>query len=135
MTKKQWIYRKPPPVKPFVSKQTGEIILKECDDFIRNILKPKWIKKPLSKPKYNYVIDIFNKRRRSYFYLVAKYYCPSKNRISETFERPFARLELTKNNNFNLSYMRHTDQWWEIFQKLTLKQCFNKISKMWHFEL
>jgi hypothetical protein len=32
-------------------------------------------------------------------------------------------------DKFNMAYMRHTGQWWEIFQKLTLGRCIEEIIK------
>jgi hypothetical protein len=33
----------------------------------------------------------------------------------------------------NLSYMRHTGQWWEIFRELSLNECIEAINDMPHF--
>jgi hypothetical protein len=48
-------------------------------------------------------------------------------RISEFFETRFVRLEYAGNREFNVAYMRHTGQWWEILQGLTLEECFDEI--------
>jgi len=39
----------------------------------------------------------------------------------------FARLEYAGEEKFNMAYMRHTGQWWEIFQDLTLDECIDEI--------
>jgi len=39
----------------------------------------------------------------------------------------FARLEYAGDEKFNMAYMRHTGQWWEIFQELTLDECIEEI--------
>ena len=38
-----------------------------------------------------------------------------------------ARLEYTGHNNFNLSYMRYTEEWIEVYPDLALDQCLNAI--------
>ena len=49
---------------------------------------------------------------------------PGPNAISPYFEARFARLEYLADDNYNLSYMRHTGQWWEIDRDLSLEECF-----------
>ncbi len=38
-----------------------------------------------------------------------------------------------KEKRFNLSYMRHTGKWWEIYPDLTLDECMNAIRDEPHF--
>jgi len=38
-----------------------------------------------------------------------------------------ARLEYTGDRKFSVSYMRHTEQWWEILEGLSLEECFEAI--------
>ena len=109
-------------------------ILKEkADGIIENVLKPEHIKPPPTDNDFNYLVDIYSKWYRNYFYFCAKYNCPSPNAISPSFERKFARMEYVGNERFNLSYMRHTEQWWEIYQELTMLECLKLISEGAHF--
>jgi len=39
----------------------------------------------------------------------------------------FTRLEFVGNNNFNVAYMRHTEQWFEILEDLSLEECFQEM--------
>ena len=39
----------------------------------------------------------------------------------------FARLEYVEGNRFNLSYMRHTGEWIEVYPDLSLDQCLATI--------
>ena len=39
----------------------------------------------------------------------------------------FARLEYVCDNNFKLAYMRHTEQWFEIYDGLSLEKCLEVI--------
>ncbi|MCK4799297.1 MAG: hypothetical protein KAT05_18125 [Spirochaetes bacterium] len=56
-----------------------------------------------------------------FFY--SKYHYPSKNAIPPYFENKFARLEYIGNDLFDLSYTRHTGEWYKIFQGLLLDDC------------
>jgi hypothetical protein len=44
---------------------------------------------PPENRQFNYIIDIFGKWYRSYFYFCGRYYCPGPNAISPTFETRF----------------------------------------------
>ena len=87
---------------------------------INDILKPKHVKIPSADEQFNYVVDIYSKWFRNYFYFCAKYACPGQNAISPYFESKFARLEYTGTNSFSLSYMRHTGKWFELYAGLSL---------------
>ncbi len=52
---------------------------------------------------------------------------PGPNAMSEFFESRFARLEYAGDEKFNMAYMRHTGQWWEILQDLTLEECIEEM--------
>ena len=36
-------------------------------------------------------------------------------------------------DNYNLSYMRHTGQWWEIYRDLSLEECLAAVRAEPHF--
>jgi hypothetical protein len=56
-----------------------------------------------------------------------------ENAISPTFESKFARLVFVGDNKFNLSYMRHTDKWFELHFGLSSQECFNAIETQPYF--
>ena len=106
-----------------------KLTLKEkADDIIENTLKPKYIKPPPTENDFNYLVDIYSKWYRSYFYFCSKYNCPGPNAIS-SFDTKFARMEYVGSENFNLSYMRHTEQWFEIYQRLSMLECLKLIAE------
>jgi hypothetical protein len=78
-----------------------------------------------------YIVDIYTKWQRSYFYFCAKYASPGPNALSPFFEVRFARLEyvggLGRQSRFNMAYMRHTGKWFEIRQVLSLDQCLAEV--------
>ncbi len=91
------------------------------------------IKQPPVNNTFNYIVDIYSKWYRNYFYFIAKYSCPGPRAISPFFETKFARIEYINNNCYNLSYMRHTEQWWEIYTDLTIDECLKAIRDEPHF--
>jgi hypothetical protein len=78
---------------------------------------------------FNYIVDIYTLWRGRYFYLIAKYRNPRGDTRTEYFEVRTTRMEHVGNQRFNLAYMRHTDQWFEVFQSLTMAECLETIEK------
>lgn len=107
----------------------------ECrgNELVEAVIKPKHIKPPPDDTDFNYLVDIYTKWYRNYFYFYAKYHCPSPHAMAPDFETGFARLEYVDRDTFNLSYMRHTGQWWEIYSGLSLEACFAAIEDEPHF--
>lgn len=131
--KKVWMFAPPKSVKATVPDKTKIEVKKICDEFIETVLKPLHIKPPPEDRDWNYVVDIYSKWHQCYFYFIAIYNSPSPNAISPSFEVKFARLQYISSNKFNLSYMRHTEQWSELFEDLSLEECLENIKEMPHF--
>lgn len=128
MRQKMWVYSPPKPKAPDAVKVEVEI---KAIELVDAVLKPEHVKPPPKNAKWNYIVDIYTKWHRNYFYFCAKYACPGPNALSPFFDTGFARLEyaggVDQQSRFNLSYMRHTGSWWEIRHGLSLEQCFAEI--------
>ncbi len=61
------------------------------------------------------------------FNFCSTYACPGPNAISPSFESKFARMEYVGNSRFNLSFLRHTGKWVELFTGLTLDECLKAV--------
>jgi hypothetical protein len=96
-------------------------------ELIDKELKPKHVKPPPEDVRFNYLTDITLKWHGSTLFLVAVYACPGPNAISPTFEERFARLRHAASGRFDLSFLRHTGQWVELFQGQTLDECLQQI--------
>lgn len=103
-------------------------------ELVESFLKPEYIKAPPEDMRFNYIVDIYTKWYRSSFYFCATYACPSPQAISPYFETKFARMEYAGNGLFNLSYMRHTEKWFEIFSGLSVDECLETIKDFPHFQ-
>jgi hypothetical protein len=112
-----WVYSPPKPKVPDAVKAEVEAKAKETID---QVFKPKYIKRPPKDMRWNYLTGITSKWHRNYFYFIGVWASPGPNALSPGFESGFARLEYTAENKFNLSYMRHTEKWWEVHRGLTL---------------
>jgi hypothetical protein len=125
--KRMWIYSPKKPTPPQVPDDIKAEVEARANELVETYLKPTYIKPPPKDRRWNYIIDVFIKWHRSFFYFCSTYACPGPNALSPTFESRFARMEYVGDGKFNLSYMRHTDKWWEVAQGLTADQCIEAI--------
>ncbi len=112
---------------PKISDAIKNEVKQKADTLIDRVLKTKYIKQPPKDHDFNYLVDILSKWHRDNFYFCAKYNCPSPHAMSPSFNSNFARLEYEDRDRFNLAYMRHTGQWFEIGFDLSLEECLDMI--------
>lgn len=91
-SQKMWVYSPPKLTRAKLSDAVKSNISQQANEFIETVLKPQRIKPPPTDNQFNYVIDIYSKWYRHYFYIVSKYCCPSPHAISPEFEDAFARM-------------------------------------------
>lgn len=131
--RKTWMASSSRQKKPQVPDSIKNSLSEKADEIIENILKPEYIKPPPTDNDFNYLVEIYSKWYRNYFYFCAKYNSPSLDARLGSFETKFARMEYVGSENFNLSYMRHTEQWWEIYQEIPMLQSLKIITEEPHF--
>jgi hypothetical protein len=102
-------------------------VARRAQTLIDSTLKPRYIQPPSQKADLNYLVDIFCKWRGPFFYFCSKYCSPGPRALSLFFKSRFARLQYAGENQFNLAYFRHTGQWWEVMQLLSLEECLDEI--------
>ena len=96
-------------------------------ELIETVLMPKYIEPPPTGHELNYITDITIKWLGSKCYLISVYACPGPNAISPSFETNFARMEFVGDGKFALSFMRHTDQWVLLYDRLSVDECMTAI--------
>jgi hypothetical protein len=135
MTKRRkvWMYCPPKPKKPKVPDGVKAELVSKAQRLIDEHIRPTHVSPPPKDPEFNYITDIFAKWYQSYFYFCATYACPHPDAISPTFETRFARMGYLGQDRFNLAYMRHTGQWWEIYPDLSMDECLKAIREEPHF--
>lgn len=102
-------------------------VQRRARDLINSTLKPRDIQPPPKKAQFNYLVDIHSKWRGPFFYFCSKYCSPGPNALSRSFEASFARLQYAGSRRFNLAYFRHTGEWHEVAQLLSLEKCLSWI--------
>ena len=100
---------------------------RRAQELIASTLKPRYLQPPPKQADLNSLVDISSKWRGPYFYFCSQYCSPGPRALSPFFESRFARLQYAGDERFNLAYFRHTGQWWEIMQLLSLEECLSEI--------
>jgi hypothetical protein len=123
---KRWSYSPPKSSKPKVPDDLKAELTEKAERLLAE-WRPMYIKPPPPGYQFNYIVELYGKWFRSYFYLCAKYTCPGPTALSPFFEARFTRLEYVGDRQFNVAFMRHTGQWVEMEQGLTIDQCLGSI--------
>lgn len=98
-------------------------------ELIEKVLKPKHVKPPPKNARSNYLTDISTKWHGSLFYFLSTYACPGPNALSPSFEAKFARMKHVGHGRFNLAFLRHNDEWVELFTDQTVEECLQAIQE------
>jgi hypothetical protein len=106
-------------IKQEVNQKAGELI--------DNVLKPKHVQPPPKGRQSSYLVDITTKWLGSKCYFISIYRSPGPHAISPTFEAKFAKLAYVGNGKFALSFQRHTGQWVELYDALSVDECLTAI--------
>ena len=125
--RKLWMYSPPKPPAPKVPERVKIDMQAKADHLIEMVLKPKHVQAPPKNNDFNYIVDLYSKWYRHYFYFCAKYCSPGPNAISPFLETKFARMEFAGANRFHLSFMRHTGEWIEVYPNSSLEECLTII--------
>lgn len=119
MTRRKWTYR--PSTPPEIEKQS---IGAACQAFVEQVLKPRFL--PEIRPsQFNYPIDIYGKWHGGKYRFIQRFRSDCEDALEPEFDRPFARLEYVSRDRFDLSYFRHTGQWWTVYRDVSLAEALS----------
>ena len=124
---KRWVYSPRKPVPPKIPAPLKAEVERKGQALVESYLKPTYVKPPPEEPQFNYIIDIYTKWYRSYFYFCATFAVAGPNAIMPSFESKFARLTYEGADRFTLSFMRYTGEWVELYQDQSIDQCLEAI--------
>jgi hypothetical protein len=117
--KKQWIRitRAPRPAPPDEAEKGA--IVAACEAFIRVVLKPRFLP-AITPTQWNYVIDIHRGWPAGRYCFMQRYRSGMEDNRGEEFDAPFARLDRTGRDRFDIYWMRHTGKWRRLHEGATL---------------
>ncbi len=122
-SKYQWVHSPKKAALPAVPESLKSEVETKANELVETVLKPKHVQPPPENPQSNYIEDITTKWYRSYFYFSALYRSAGPHALGGQFEIKLARMEYIGDGSFNLAYMRHTGQWFELATDLPLDAC------------
>ena len=99
----------------------------KASELIETVLKPRQVEPPPTGHQLNYLTDITIKWLGSKCFFISAYACPGSNALSPTFETKFARMEYVGDGKFALSFMRHTGQWIELYDAVSVDDCMKAV--------
>lgn len=101
-------------------------ITNACQRLIDEFLKPKCL--PVIRPtQFNYPIDIQGKWRGDNYRFIQRYRSGFADNLGEEFDAPFARLDWTGPDRFDIQWHRHTGAWFCLYHGLTLAEALDAI--------
>lgn len=113
-------------MKPKITETEKERVEAQCQAFVAK-KKPAWVQPP--NDRWGYVSDVYGKWYRSYYYFCATYRYEAPEAKMPEREVKFTRLEYAGSGKFHMAYFRHTGQWWQVFDNLTLEECLEQVEK------
>jgi hypothetical protein len=127
MTKKRWGYSPRKPSAPKVPERVKQTVKAKADELVSTVLIPQYVQPPPEDYQFNYLVNIYTKWYRHYFYFCSTYNTSGPNAIAPSFDDKFARLEYVGGDHFNLAFMRYTEQWQEIALDISLEEALEMI--------
>lgn len=129
MAPREWVYvgaragSKPPAAEKLA-------ITAACERLIAEVLKPRYLPK-IEPTEYNYPVAIYGKWHGSNYRFITRYHSDA---TQSEFEAPFARICFVARNRFDLSYHRHTGEWFCLYEAVTLDEALRLIGEGAHFQ-
>ena len=104
-----------------------------CERLIAAVLLPKYLPQ-ITPTEFNYPVAIYGKWHGNKYRFITRYRSDQPVSITPEFEAPFARLEYVSPDHFDLSYHRHTGEWYRLYQRITLDEALALIADGMHFQ-
>jgi hypothetical protein len=126
-SRKTWTFSPGKKPKAALSGSLKDEVDTKAGELIETVLKPKHVQPPPEDAKLNYITDIRTKWVGPKCYFISLYACPGPNAVSPSFEAKFAKMEFVGDGKFALSFMRHTEQWVLLYDRVTVDECMTTI--------
>lgn len=126
MARGRWTYRggraghRPP-------ESEKHAISQACEAFIEDVLKPRFLPEIRPTETFNYPIDIFGKWHGGNYRFIQRFRSDLEDAVEPEFDSPFARLGYVSPDRFDLSYFRHTGQWWTVYRGVSLAEALSLV--------
>ncbi len=103
-----------------------------CDKFIADVLRPRFL--PEIRPsEFNYPVALYGKWHGNRYRFITRFRSDDPRSYEPEFEAPFARLEYVSRDRFDLSWHRHTGEWFRLFERMSLSEALHLIESEPYF--
>src|SRR3954454_21996321 len=99
-----------------------------CQRFIAEVLKPRYLPR-IEPTSFNYPVDISGKWHGNKYRFIQRFRSDHPDAITPEFDAPFARLEYVGRDRFDLSYFRHTGEWYCLYRSVPLAEALKLIER------
>jgi len=123
--------RKPPKPSAAFSEAEKISVTAACEHLITDFMKPRFLSE-IQPTQFNYPVDILGKWRGARYRFIQRYRSGFADNLGEEFDAPFARLDWTGRNRFDIQWHRHTGQWFRLYDGLTLVKAIAAIKADGH---
>jgi hypothetical protein len=109
-------------------------ITARCERFIAETLRPRFL--PVVRPtEFNYPIAIHGNWHGNKYRFVTRYRSDRPDSLEPEFDAPFARIGYVNRDCLDLSWHRHTGEWFGMYQRLTLDEALHRIETEPYFHV
>ena len=103
-----------------------------CEKFIAEVLIPRFLPE-IRATEFNYPVAIYGKWHGNKYRFLTRYRSDDPRCYAPEFDAPFARLDYVSRDCFDLSWHRHTGEWFCVFERLSLADALHLIESEPYF--
>ena len=82
---------------------------------------------PPADYEFNFIESLFHKWRGNSLSLLCKYKSNHPQRLSDSFNVGYTKIECNSPNSYSLFYFRHTGKWHKVYSGLSLEETLETI--------
>lgn len=103
-------------------------IIAACDRLVSEVLRPHYLP-TVEQTEFNYPVDIYGKWHGNKYRFLVRYRSGFADNRGEEFDVPFARIEYVAPDLFDISWHRHTGEWFRLYQRLTFEEALRLVGE------
>ena len=102
-----------------------------CERFLAEVLRPQFLPK-VRPTSFNYPVAITGKWHGNKYRFLQRFRSDDPDALEPEFNAPFARLEYVGRDCFDVSWHRHTGEWFCLYRSVSLSEALRLIETDGH---
>jgi hypothetical protein len=103
-----------------------------CERFLAEVLRPRFLPEIRPSTSFNYPVAITGKWHGNKYRFLQRFRSDDPDALEPEFDAPFARLEYVGRDCFDVSWYRHTGEWWCLHRSVSLTEALRLIESDGH---